>query len=165
LVGQLRAARLDVLTAFNSLPPAAKNGLPICGSWTAKEVLAHLSGWTAWDCARIREVLAGAQPSWHEIADIDTFNDGLVARRKEWSTPSILAEMRIGHLALESLIAGISDEDTFGSAKYFGPYWRDLAGWLRVAWEHERDHAVQFRQWHARRARQRRPELGQQSPP
>jgi len=143
----LAEARAALLAAIGGLAEADMTALPVAGEWTIKDILAHVSGWAAWDLAGVKGVLAGQHPDFSAIQDVDTFNARLVAERREWTLGRILAEMADAHAALQGLLASIPDEDVFRVGPFQGPYWDHLAGWLQVAWEHEEEHATQIRAW------------------
>ena len=149
LLEHLTGARADLLAAIEGLNETEMTTLPVAGVWTIRDILAHVSGWAAWDLAGIRTILAGGRVNFSPIQDVDTFNARLVAERSGWSLDRILAEMRDTQAALQELLAGMPDEDLFHVGPFQGPYWKNLAGWLQVAWEHEAEHAAQIRTWRA----------------
>lgn len=147
----LAGVRAALLTAVEGLSEAEMTTLPVAGVWTIKDILAHISGWAAWDLAGIRSILAGERPDFSEIQEVDTFNARLVAERDAWPLDQILAEMRDTQTALQELLANMPDEDLFRVGPFQGPYWDNLAGWLQVTWEHEEEHVAQIRGWRATR--------------
>jgi len=54
-----------------------------------------------------------------------------------------------GVWTVREILADVPDEDLVHVGLFRGPYWDNLAGWLRVAWEHEQEHAAQIRAWRA----------------
>lgn len=149
----LAEARAALLAAIGGLAEADMTALPVAGEWTIKDILAHVSGWAAWDLAGVEGVLAGEPPDFFSaIQDVDTFNARLVAERREWTLGRVLAEMADTHAALRELLATMPDEDVFRIGRFQGPYWDNLGGWLQVAWEHEEEHAAQIRAWRASKA-------------
>jgi hypothetical protein len=141
------AARADLLTAIAGLDEATMASLPVVGNWTIKEVLAHIAGWAVWDLAAIRQVQAGEQPDFAALQDVTSFNARHVEERRNWTVTEILDEMDATRTALEELLMAIPEEDIFRVGQFRGPHWENLAGWLRVAREHEEEHAVQLRAW------------------
>jgi hypothetical protein len=143
----LAEARAALLAAIGGLAEADMTALPVAGEWTIKDILAHVSGWAAWDLAGVEGVLAGEPPDFSAIQDVDTFNARLVAERREWTLGRVLVEMADTHVALQGLCASMPGEAVFRAGPFQGPYWDSLAGWLQVAWEHEEEHATQIRAW------------------
>lgn len=157
----LTRARAALLSATKGLSETEMTTLPVAGAWTIRDILAHISGWAAWDLAGIRSILAGERPDFSAIQDVDTFNARLVAKRSAWSLDQILAEMRDTQAALQELLAALPDEDLSRVGPFQGPYWDNLAGWLQVAWEHEEEHAAQIQAWRAKREKTQTAEEGQ----
>jgi len=149
MLEHLIRAREELLAAIEGLSETEMTMLPVAGVWTIKDILAHISGWAAWDLAGIGTILAGERPDFSAIQDVDTFNGRLVAERSTWSLDQVLAEMRDTQVALQRLLTGMPDGDLFRTGLFQGPYWDNLADWLQVAWEHEEEHAVQIRTWRA----------------
>jgi hypothetical protein len=152
VLARLRDARAELLAAVDGLSTTEMGILPVDGTWTIKDILAHVSGWTAWDLAGTRRILAGQGVDWTAIQDVDAFNAHVVAARRNRTPEQILAEMMATHTALQELLADLPEEDLFSTGLFEGPYWDNLAGWLQVAWEHEAEHAGQIRAWRARRS-------------
>jgi hypothetical protein len=147
VLSQLSAARAQLLTAADGLSEAEMTTLSVVGGWTLRDVLAHISGWATWDLQTIREMRHGGRPDLTVIRDVDAFNSRLVAERAGWSVARILGELEETHAALQALVRSMPDEDMARAGPFRGPYWDSLAEWLRVAWEHEEEHARQIRAW------------------
>ena len=143
----LAAARAELLAAIEGLSEEQMTRVPVAGDWTLREILAHIAGWAVWDLAAIRGVLAGDTPDFAAIQDVDVFNAGLVAEREGWPPSQILGEMEEAHDAMLELLAGLPENEILDEGRFRGPYWRSLAEWLQVAWEHEQEHAEQIRAW------------------
>jgi hypothetical protein len=92
----------------------------------------------------------GGHPDLTVIRDVDAFNSRLVAERAGWSVAQILGAMEETHAALQALVRSMPDAGLFGAGPFRGPYWNSLAEWLRVAWEHEAEHAIQIEAWRER---------------
>jgi hypothetical protein len=147
VLGQLSTARAQLLAAIEGLSEADMTTLPALGAWTLRDVLAHISGWAAWDLQTIEALRQGEHPDLTAIRDVDVFNSRLVTERADWSVARILDEMEETHVALQALVRSLPVEDLFRGGPFRGPYWDSLAGWLRVAWEHEEEHTQQIRAW------------------
>ena len=141
------AARAELLTAIAGLDETTMATLPVVGAWTIKEVLAHLAGRAAWHLAAIRQVQAGEQPDFAVLQDVQPLSAQHVKERASWTVAEILDEMDATRTALEELLMAMPEEDLFRVGHFRGPHWDNLAGWLRVAREHEEEHAVQLRAW------------------
>ncbi len=94
MLEHLIRAREELLAAIEGLSETEMTMLPVAGVWTIKDILAHISGWAAWDLAGIGNILAGERPDFSAIQDVDTFNGRLVAERSTWSLDQVLAIVR-----------------------------------------------------------------------
>jgi len=94
MLEHLIRAREELLAAIEGLSETEMTMLPVAGVWTIKDILAHISGWAAWDLAGIGTILAGERPDFSAIQDVDTFNGRLVAERSTWSLDQVLAIVR-----------------------------------------------------------------------
>jgi hypothetical protein len=59
----------------------------------------------------------------------------------------VLAELELTQAALRELLLAMPEEDIFQVGRFKGPHWDNLAGWLRVAREHEEKHTTQLQAW------------------
>jgi hypothetical protein len=147
VLDRLNAARAELLLGIKGLDETTMTTLPIAGTWTIKEVLAHLSGWESWHLAAIRQALAGTAPDFSPLQDRDSFNRRLLEERRGWTVTEILDELDSNRTALEELLLEMPEESLFRAGPMRGPQWENLAGWLRVAREHEEEHAAHIRAW------------------
>lgn len=147
VLDRMSAARVELLTGIMGLDEETMTCLPVVGMWTLKEVLAHLSGWAVWHLTAVRKALAGEQADLSPLQDRDSFNRRLVGERGSWTITEILDELDGTRTALEELLIALPEEEIFRAARFRGPQWDNLAGWLRVVREHEEEHAQQIRSW------------------
>ncbi len=143
-MNHLANTRAQLLAAIEGLSETELTTLPVSGTWSLREVLAHIGGWAAWDLGAIRAIQQGKRPDLSVIQEVDAFNDRLVAERKKWSVGKILAEMEDSQAAIQELVGSLSDRDLFENGPFRGPYWENLAEWLQVAWQHEEEHIAQI---------------------
>jgi hypothetical protein len=143
----LTNARSELLDTIKDLSETEMTDLPVAGAWTIRDILAHISGWAAWDLSSIEGLQDGKHPDLSVIRDIDAFNRNLVTTRKTWSMGNILAEMTATQSALHAIMADMLEVDIFRNSLFRGPYWGSLAEWLQIACAHEEEHAAQIRAW------------------
>jgi hypothetical protein len=149
IIGRRVAARRRLLAAVEGCDEETMTTARVCGRWTARDVLAHVSGWARWDLETIRALLAGEDAELAVLDDVDGFNDRLVTERGGWSVERVLEEMEEIEAATNQFIADLPEERLLGSAPFVCQYWRTLADWLLVAWEHEEEHAAELETWRA----------------
>jgi len=145
LIQRLVDARGDLLAAIGGLSEEELLHAPVVGRWPARDVLAHISGWAAWDVRNLRAALAGAPIEAEAIGDFDRFNAQSLRERAGWSVQQILLELEQNRAALLEMLEGVTDEDLTRPDAFVGPYWKTLAGWLSIEPEHEEEHATEMR--------------------
>lgn len=147
VLDHLTNACAELLATMDRFDETEMTMLSVASAWTIRDILAHISGWAAWDLDGIGTILAGKRPDFAAIQDVDAFNAGLIAERSGWSVGRILTDMEDTEAATQELLADIHEADLVSNELFRGPYWGNLAGWLQVVWEHEMDHAAQIRSW------------------
>lgn len=79
-VGQFVQVRGELLEALERFP-VEKVGVPVCGTWDLRCVLAHIAGWDEYFVEIVERLKAGEEvPYW---GDIDAFNEASVEERKD----------------------------------------------------------------------------------
>ncbi len=80
----------------------------IQGSWTVKDILAHISAWN-WEIITQAElVLAGKKP-WYTYKTEAEFNEEAVKSRESWSAEKIISEWYESFDVLISKLEGFSE--------------------------------------------------------
>jgi uncharacterized damage-inducible protein DinB len=146
-LNHLASTRAQLLAAIEGLSATQLTTQPVLGTWSLREVLAHISGWAKWDLEAITAIQQGQCPDLSVIQDEDAFNNRLVAERRQWSPGNILAELEDTQVCMQELVGSLSDRNLFVDQAFRGPYWENLAEWLQVAWEHEEEHTAQILIW------------------
>lgn len=109
---------------------------PVDGSWTFKEVLAHVDGWRQWTLARLEAAASGEEPvaPWpaelpgETEEDVDEIN----AWFDEQVRPLPLNEVIDGFMRrlgrIRAAVEALSADDLLTPGRYarFGPEWADL---------------------------------------
>ena len=119
---------------------------PWLGTWSAKNIVAHLSGWQREMAPALERIARGEKPFAAAVSydDVDGWNARFVAARRETPAADLLLELDETHQHLMNAASAVPDE-------------RFQPG--RTAWklvdqtsaEHYREHAEQIRAWRARR--------------
>lgn len=134
----------------------------IDGSWTIKEVVAHVSGWRDWTLARLEAAARGSgqpTPPWPEsmpeetMADVDAINAWFTEQSHGESFDTVTAHLFNQLDALKSVVSELSDDVllTPGKAAWLGegfdaiPIGPALLGWS-IAHAHE-EHAPALEAW------------------
>jgi hypothetical protein len=108
LVEGLITARRSVLEAVRPLPVGSLDQV-FLGTWTIKDLLAHLVGWDETNVQAIQEIQAGQYPTFFQFYDKDwqTYNSRLVERCRKEPFSSLLAEVERTHQVLIEFLASI----------------------------------------------------------
>jgi hypothetical protein len=147
LLAELVAARQAILDTAASLKPAQR-GRPFLGTWTIREVLAHLAGWDYANLQAAEAIQLGKLPEFYDHRDADwrSYNEMAVARygRDDWAAmlQTVLASHRALVAYLEALPAEVFDRD-FGVR--FRGYKVTIARLLAAEAKDERAHGQQVR--------------------
>jgi len=139
----MRFERRAVLATLDGVDDVTLATLPICGDWTAKDILAHLASVDAAILGVVRQVRAGEPVTWAWEGHPQGYdwNAVEVASRQNLTVAEVRAELEENHrdliAELESWPAdsGPFDPDSWDEEK--SPF-----GW---APSHEREHAEYLR--------------------
>ena len=111
MISSFAAQRLALIRAHDAfllqlaLFPAAQRDQPgVCGTWSAREVVAHLIGWDSALTYFLRDP-GGFDPQ--PLDDVDTFNAHAVAARRQQTWTATVSELRAEFARLQ---AALNDE-------------------------------------------------------
>jgi len=145
LITSLVSARRCVLEA-SMVVPAERLDENFLGSWSLKDLLAHLVGWDFTNLRAVQEILAGQVPTFFQYYDKDwhSYNATLVAQYKREPFSELLAELEDSHLHLVSYLESCSaDEVVKGKARNPKGRTVTIRNLLRVEASDECKHAEQ----------------------
>lgn len=116
------------------------------GSWSVKDVVAHLSGWHREMIPLLERLARGEKPVPAGVSyeDVDAWNARFVAAARDRSAAELLLELDASHEAFMRAAAAVPEER-------FQPgrtAWRLVDG---TSAHHYREHAEQIRAWRAAR--------------
>lgn len=140
------------------------------GTWSVKDVIAHITGWDQWTTARIKAKLTGALPSdidtyGHEMPDevkhakdFDTINAWFVQTREHMTPQQTVQESDYAFGTLLATIKVLPDSDLTDPADktFIGfdwskerPLWQVL---LEITTHHYEHHARNLSTWQENQA-------------
>lgn len=132
---------------------------PIDGTWTIKEVMAHVAAWDRELMAGVDEVLAGRPPHYEGTVE-DAFNADVAASVAGSSLEDVLADAEAAHRAVMEKLASIPAERwevelpvrwrNGRPITFAGP---GLFGYRYKGRTHFGGHAVEIEEWLAGRVR------------
>ena len=142
----LKAARQEFLTAAALVPEAERDSRPVCGVWTLKDLVGHLTDWEKVGVDGLQQLVAGVTPEFDEpIPDFDSFNarNAAVHRHQPWE--QVWADFEATRRTLLDLFDQLTDDQL--QCTFVAPWGRPLNGyvWMLVWPGHEQEHAIDLR--------------------
>ncbi len=140
-------ARQAVLEAAAELRPEARSQI-FLGTWSAKELVAHLIGWDYTNRAAAEEIMASQLPSFydHHTRDWAKYNEHLIAEhgRDDWD--ELLAAARHSHQELIAFLQALPADEFERDRGIRAGRWKVTIGrLLRVEASDEVKHSEQVR--------------------
>jgi hypothetical protein len=116
------------------------------GTWSVRDILAHLSGWHREMAPALERLTRGERPVPAGVSydDVDAWNARFVAAKRDWPLAEILLELDRSHEAFMHAAAGVPEERIRpGSTAY-----RIIDACTA---SHYQEHGDQIRAWRASR--------------
>jgi hypothetical protein len=112
VIAGLQEARLGLLKAASAVP-GGKRETVFLGSWSLRDLLAHLAGWDFTNLQAVQEVLSGRLPSFYAHHDRDwaAYNAILVAKYKCDSIDALLEQVRDSQRQLIATLQSVPSRD------------------------------------------------------
>lgn len=142
----LKAARKEFLAAAALVPDAERNSRPVCGVWTLKDLVGHLTDWEKVGVEGLQQLVAGATPEFDvSIPDFDSFNARNAAARREQPWDEVWADFEATRQRLLDLFDQLAADDL--QRTFVAPWGREINGyiWMLVWAGHDREHAIDLR--------------------
>lgn len=134
-------ASADFLALLGQLDAAAATRAGVCGTWSAKEIVAHLAGWLWEGERRLRNRFKeGGQPM-PPVDNVDARNAAAVAERADLSWQETLDELRRADMTFAATAAQVSQRDHDADARY--------AHWVAIMVREYGNHGAEIRAVHA----------------
>jgi hypothetical protein len=147
LVAGLKDVRARILKLAESLDSDRQREIYL-GTWSARELLAHLAGWDDTNIQAVEEVFSGEVPSFYEHADTDwvSYNDKLVCEFLKDNYFEMLSLVRETHLRLMETIEAIPADELWKDRGIRVKGWKVTIGRLLDAErQDEEEHYSQMR--------------------
>ncbi len=141
LVAELDAAFADLQAALGGLDDAAQT-VVMQGTWTVKDILAHLAGWHREMTPALERLARGekAIPEGTDYRDVDAWNARFVEARRGMAPAQAAAELEASFAAFRAALLAVPAARR-GRERTAGKIARD------AGFEHYRHHAAQIRAW------------------
>lgn len=141
----LRACRKEFVALLPLLPESEWISRPVCGVWTLKDLVGHLTAWAEVGCAAVTQILAGEAPNAEPIKDFEAWNLNEAAKRAETPWETIWQAYEISYETLLSGVDKLSEEQL--AAEFTAPWGSQMSlyRWIIIWPLHEREHAIDVR--------------------
>jgi hypothetical protein len=142
----LRYGHQTLMAALDRVPDSEWITGSVCGHWSAKDVLAHLSAYELWHVevlGTFQDIAPGPMMSAHASGD---FNDGQVGLRHDFEVQAVLNEYQAAHKSLMERAAELPGEafTRVGSMPWYGAEY-SLDDFLVYSnYGHKREHSAQL---------------------
>lgn len=137
LTDRLKDLQNEFIRITQRLEKSRRTEPGVCGSWSPKEVVAHLSGWDKEVIRQFDLFLDGLDEAIEH--DIDEFNKQSVYERSHLSWDETVNELKEAHQQFYRKAKSIPLQQIAKNDEY-----RD---WMEVQIEHYIHHIDQFKEW------------------
>lgn len=140
------ATRKEFLTLADLLTVEEHTTKPVCGVWTLKDLLGHLTDWELVGVDGLRQLAAGQTPEFdYEIPDFDTFNNKNAAARFDQSWEQVWADFTATRRELTDLFDELPEAAL--ARPMPAPWGSSIPAyvWMLVWAGHEHEHAIDVR--------------------
>jgi hypothetical protein len=150
IVTGLIEARRHILDAISDLP-SDKQDEVFLGTWSIKDLLAHLAGWDFTNIEAVTDIRAGQPPRVFQHWDPEwaVYNAELVRKYKHDNFIELLDSIQQSHAALIEFVQAVPDEDIEKDYGIRSPGGRNITveWFLQFEIEDEGRHYQQIQEW------------------
>jgi hypothetical protein len=146
LRAMLKATRKEFLSLVDLIPEAERTTRPVCGIWTLKDLVGHLTDWERVGVDGLRQLAAGQTPEFNEIiTDFDTWNNAHADARKHQPWETVWAEFLDTRDNLLVLFDQMSE--AHWQRPFTTPWDSQINGyfWVNIWAGHDHEHALDVR--------------------
>jgi len=146
LIAGLKDVREKILNLAIRMNPEIQKAVYL-GTWSVREMLAHLAGWDETNIRAVDEILRGELPSFYELSDKDwaSYNAKLVSEYTRENYPDLISLVRTTHARLIEKIEDISADELWRDRGIRAKGWKVTIGRLLEAeLEDEEEHYTQL---------------------
>jgi DinB family protein len=114
----------------------------VTGTWSVKDIIAHVTWWEEEALVHLPVILAGGRPPRYSVkyGGIDAFNARMTGLRRELSLVDVLRQRDAIHQRLVAFVAGVPEEQVAGETRFRRRLRLDTYG-------HYPKHAQAIRRW------------------
>lgn len=154
LIRRIQEERERLLQALEGLSPEEMSGEPVFGTWTVKDILAHIAVWQGRLITHLFMLEQGRRPKDLILseAEVDALNERFYREQKDRPLERVLADFHGTFRQLLKRLERFSDEDLAQSGRFPGlrePLVQYIAA---ETFEHDAEHRADIERWRQRRA-------------
>ncbi|MBD3335908.1 MAG: ClbS/DfsB family four-helix bundle protein [Candidatus Eisenbacteria bacterium] len=145
LLGRLESAWRDLRASYAHLPDSAMMEPGVTGSWSVRDIIAHVSSWEEEALSHLPGFVAGVRPPKysHRYGGIDAFNARVIEALKGLSLAEVLRRRDETHRRLLDYLRAVPE----GQIARETPFRRRLR---LDTYGHYPKHAAAIRQWRSK---------------
>lgn len=136
LIKQLKELQAKFNEALHTLDESKREKPGVCGHWSPKQVVAHMTGWDIETILQFERIRKGLEAIEH---DIDAFNEKSVEQRKRLSWEETINELEEAQMKFNASAESVSLNDESKNDEY-----KEL---MDVQIEHYKHHIGQLEKW------------------
>jgi hypothetical protein len=143
----LKATRKEFLHLVDLVTEDERTTRPVCGVWTLKDLVGHLTDWEKVGVDGLRQLVAGQTPEFDEvIVDFNTWNNAHAEARHDQPWHDVWADFTAAREELLGLVDQMKEGDW--QRPFAAPWDSQINGyfWVNVWAGHDHEHALDVRQ-------------------
>ncbi|MDR8392601.1 DinB family protein [Aliifodinibius sp. S!AR15-10] len=137
LITELRNLQFEFIEVAQQLEQSKREKPGVCGSWSPKQVIAHITGWDKEVIRQFELFRDGLEKAIEH--DIDEFNKNSVEDRNHLSWDETITELQQAHKLFYEMAKSISSGERSKN--------EDYREWIEVQIDHYKHHTEQLEQW------------------
>jgi len=147
LLETLEARWQDLLASYAGLSDAELNERGVTGTWSVKDIIAHVSVWEAEALRCLPVVLAGRRPPRYSVTHggIDAFNAKMTEKSRKLTLADVLRQRDDTHRRLIAFVGRVPESECAGDTRFRRRLRLDTFGHYAV-------HTKAISRWRARRS-------------
>ena len=147
MLATLDADWMGFRESYAGLPDAALTEPGVTGSWSVRDLIAHVTWWEEEALRHLPLILDGGRPPRYSVTygGIDAFNAQMTERKADFSLDEVRAEFAETHRRLVAYLRDVPPEHLLGNSRFRRRLRLDTYGHYPI-------HTADIRRWRARRS-------------
>lgn len=120
LLGVIDARWRELLASYAGMPDAALEEPGVTGSWSVKDIIAHVTVWEEEALTHLPVVLAGRRPPRYSVTygGINAFNAKMTERNRSLTLVEVLRRRDATHRRLVDLVGRAPEAECAGDTRF-----------------------------------------------